>query len=86
MSGCQGQGGGGSPGLMLGRESLYSEVQCIMGNDHMGTPLDRQTHIPVKHYLLATSLAGGNNSRMAVLDLEAIVTAITLASDWLEKF
>ena len=25
---------------------LYSEIQCIIGNGHMGTPMDRQ--IPVK--------------------------------------
>ena len=24
---------------------LYSEVECIMGNGHMVTPVDRQTHI-----------------------------------------
>ena len=29
-------GGGEEPGL---GEGLYSEVQCIMGNGHMGTPL-----------------------------------------------
>ena len=34
----------------------YSEVQCIIGNGHMGnTPPDRMTDR--KHYLLATSLA-----------------------------
>ena len=42
-------------------ESLYSEVQCIMVNDYMGPPLDRQTDTyNWKHYLSATSLAGGN--------------------------
>ena len=36
----------GAPGLELRlRESLYGEVQYIMGNGHMGPPWkDRQTH------------------------------------------
>ena len=48
-------------GERLGPGSLYSEVQCIMGNSHMGhstlTPVDRYDW---KHYLSATSLAGSN--------------------------
>ena len=38
--------GGGSPCTVgVGPESLYGEVQCILGNGHMGTPeqTDRQT-------------------------------------------
>ena len=31
------------PGLMSGGGGLYSEVQCIIGNGHRGTPLDRIT-------------------------------------------
>ena len=41
--------------------SLYSEVQCIMGNGHMGPPshpVDRQT--PVKTLLSRREVAGGN--------------------------
>ena len=36
-------------------------IQCIMGNGHIGTPVDRQTHthITENNYLPATSLAGG---------------------------
>ena len=35
--------GGGGP--ELGEGALYSEVQCIMGNCHMGTPsVDRMTY------------------------------------------
>ena len=30
--------------MLLGGGTLYSEVQCIMGNGHMGTPMDRLTH------------------------------------------
>ena len=40
----------------LGRGSLNSEVQCIMGNGHMG-PLWTDRHTRLK----ATSLAGGKN-------------------------
>ena len=40
--------------------ALYSEVQCILGNGHMGTPfVNRQTQ--VKHYLPRTSLKGCND-------------------------
>ena len=41
----EGWGLRGSAGVMLGgwEWALYSEVQCIMGNDHMGTPVNRQT-------------------------------------------
>ena len=50
-------------GLIFGRRGLYSEVQCIMGNDHIMTPVNRQTkRHKWKHYLPATSLAGGNES------------------------
>ena len=36
--------GVGGPGP-ISREALYSEVQCIVGNGHMGPPppVDRQT-------------------------------------------
>ena len=40
----------------LGKGFLYGEVQCIMGNGHMGLPVDRHDW---KHYLPATSLVGG---------------------------
>ena len=51
------------PGLIFGGRGLYSEVQCIMSNDHIGTPVNRQTNRHKwKHYLLATSSAGGNES------------------------
>ena len=42
----------------LGGGGLYSEVQCIIGNGHMA---DRHDW---KHYLLATSLAGGKIHRL----------------------
>ena len=51
------------PAPCLGRGVLYSEVQCIMGNGHMGHPPpcgQTGTH-QWKHYLPTTSLAGGNN-------------------------
>ena len=49
----QGQGQGSS--------HLYSAVQCITGNGHMGPPLNRMTGRYLwKHYLPATSLAGDN--------------------------
>ena len=38
---------------------LYSEVQFIMGNGHMGLPLWTDRH-EWKHYLLAILLADGN--------------------------
>ena len=47
------------------RGSLYGEIECIIGNGHMGTPswwtnILTDTH-DWKHYLPATSLAGGKN-------------------------
>ena len=36
--------------LNMPRGSLYGEVQCIMGNDHMGPPVDRQTHRRLKTF------------------------------------
>ena len=30
--------GGGGGGLMSGGGGLYSEIECIMGNGHMGPP------------------------------------------------
>ena len=51
-----------SDGLMSGRigrgRGLYSEVQCIMSDDHMGIPLWTDRH-EWKHYLL-TFLVGSN--------------------------
>ena len=38
---------------------LYSEVQCIKGNGHMG-PLKQNDRHLWKHYLSGTLLAGGN--------------------------
>ena len=43
---------------------MWGEVQCIMGNGHMGPPVNIQTHIhDWKHNLPATSLADGKNIR-----------------------
>ena len=39
MSRVQGAGPGGSMSDAGGRGGLYSEVQCIMGNGRMGSPL-----------------------------------------------
>ena len=51
MSGVPGGGGW---------DTLYSEVQCIMNNGHMGpSPLWTYRRL-WKHYLPATSFAGGN--------------------------
>ena len=38
-------GGVGGPGVIQRRGGLYSEVQCIMDNSHMGPPswTDKQT-------------------------------------------
>ena len=49
----------------LREEPLYGQVQCIMGYGHMGPPspmwTDRLTDTHnLKHYIPATSLAGGN--------------------------
>ena len=52
---CQGRLGSGNG------ETLYSKVHFIMGNVHPEQN-DRQT--PVKHYLPATSLGGGNCSKI----------------------
>ena len=41
-------------------DSLHSQVQCTLGNGHMGQA-DRHTQLYGKHYLPATSLAGGKN-------------------------
>ena len=58
---CHWQGDGVVGGPMSGRE-LYSEVQCIIGNGHMGPPIHRLTNRhDWKHYLPAPSLAGGKN-------------------------
>ena len=38
--------GDGASGVPCWGAGLYSEVQCFMGNGHMGTPTDRNT--PVK--------------------------------------
>ena len=51
--------------------SLYGDVQCIVGNGHMGTrPLHRmtdgQTRLDSKHYLPGTSLTSGNYTPLAV--------------------
>ena len=54
MSDVKGSGGRETPG------GMYSEDQCIMGNDDIGTPLWTGRH-KWKHYLPATSIAGGNN-------------------------
>ena len=53
-----------------GTGGLYSEVQCIMGNGHMGIiiPLWTDRH-DWNHYFLSTSLAGGNDSRDLLLFL-----------------
>ena len=51
FEGGQGWGGG-----------LYSEVQYIMDNGHMGIPEQKDRNMR-KHYLLATSLAGGKYVR-----------------------
>ena len=54
---------------MSGREGLVPMSQCIMDNGHMGTPvpMDRMTdkHL-LKHYLPATSFAGGNNGKLTL--------------------
>ena len=34
----------------LGGASLYSEVQCIMGNGHMGPPMDIMTERQTDRY------------------------------------
>ena len=48
--------------MSLRGRGLYSEVQCMMGYGHMGTPSPLWTDRNLwKHYLPATSLAGGNN-------------------------
>ena len=51
--------GGGVEGKGWER-GMYSEVQHIMGNGHMGNPVNRLTNTSKKHYLPTTSLAGGN--------------------------
>ena len=56
------RGGWGFSSLMSsgrGDGRLCSEVQCIMGNGHMGTTMWTDRH-DWKHHLPATSLAGGN--------------------------
>ena len=59
--------------VQRGPGSLYSEVQCIMGNGHMeNTPPhleDRKTLHVWKHYLPAISLAGGNHVHLIILEL-----------------
>ena len=56
---CTEEGGGLRPGS--GR-SLYGEVQCIMRNGHMGSPMERQTdrHIGLKSSLQLRSRDGKN--------------------------
>ena len=68
----QGQGGGslyrGEPRVRaIGGCFLYGEVQCIMGNGHMGPPPlqkqnDRVRHL-WKYYLPTISLAGGKDGK-----------------------
>ena len=43
-----------------GGRGLNSEVHCIMGNGEMGNPCGQTVRYLWKHYLPATSLAGGN--------------------------
>ena len=47
-------------GAFLCTGGLYCEIQCIMGNGHMGIPPVNRRHL-WKHYLPATLLVGGNN-------------------------
>ena len=54
------QWGPGCRGPYTEDRSLYGEVQCIMGNGHMGSlPVKRQT--PLKNYL-PFRLSRGNNT------------------------
>ena len=63
---CRGGGASGVPCLlsMTGvGAALYSEVQCIMGNDHMAPLSCEQTdRHKWKHYFPTISLADGNNN------------------------
>ena len=58
-------------GLRYGKwEDLYSEVQCIMANDHMGTHVDRLTDGQTDTYetiTFATPLAGSKNVSYTVV-------------------
>ena len=55
-------------GTELGRGCVYSKVQCIMANGHMGTPLCTDTHL-WKQYLPTTSLASSNNNEVHISTL-----------------
>ena len=70
MSLADGGQGLGVPCLMswggLGLRALYSQVQCIMGNGHMGTPCkqaDRQTWL--KTLPSHNFIGGGNNTKIS---------------------
>ena len=78
MSGGLGQGQvWGFPGLVsiefpgpMSGGRLYSEVQFIMGNGHMGTPMDR--HIPpVKTLPSRNSIGGRGGNQSKISDLPA---------------
>ena len=61
----------------------YNEVQWIMGNCHVGPPIwtDKQDW---KHYLPATSVAGGNNTMFNTENIQ--LKAITIRSHvWNER-
>ena len=46
-------------------EALYSELQCIIGNGHMGTPCGGETYITEN---FPTSPAGGKAARVSFGD------------------
>ena len=76
--------------LMSGRLGLepgrpYSEVQCIMGNGHMGLPApDRQNdrHTLQKTLLPATPSAGGNNDARDKWFLKRKRRSTTIKFSW----
>ena len=84
-------GGGGRewvPGLMSRGRDPYSEVQCIMGNGHMGPtplPMDGQTDtcenisIPQLHWRGCKNVSG-----IALLGIfSLIISSQILRTDWL---